>query len=234
MLSVWAIYEVTSFPSRVFLCFIWNPTTHTSVHSMVPKRSFLVTSGKFCCFLVELFHTETCGVCGEGRSRCWAPGSQCASVSQAVEILLRYFLTVLSWALPKKQGRSLEGGEMILLWWVGALPLLLQRMQSLTGRGGEMLAGVKGKTLWVGDFIQVMQIVDQKEQSGHSVPHHPLGERAEQGRQGWLSTARRSMCPILSRPWVLSHHSSVSQHCGVLWVYSLPSAPTRTIYWPHR
>lgn len=28
-----------------------------------------------------------------------------------MEILLRYFLTVLSWALPKKQGRSLEGGD---------------------------------------------------------------------------------------------------------------------------
>lgn len=110
-LSVWAIYEVTSFPWRVFLRFIWNPATRTRVHSMVPKRSFLVTSGKFCCFLVELFHTEMCVVCGEGRSHCWAPGSQCASVSQAVEILLRYFLTVLSWALPKKQGRSLEGGD---------------------------------------------------------------------------------------------------------------------------
>lgn len=36
----------------------------------------------------------------------------------------------------------------MLLWWVGALPLLLQGIQSLTGRGGEMLAGVKGKTLW--------------------------------------------------------------------------------------
>lgn len=158
MLSVWAIHEVRSFPWRVFLRFVWNPTTHTRVHSMVPKRSFLVTSGKFCYFLVELFHTETCGVYGEGRSRCWAPGSQCAwaSLSQAVEILLRYFLTVLSWALPKKQGGSLEDGKMILLWWVGALPLLPQRIQSLTGRGGEMLAGVKGKTLWVWDFIQVM------------------------------------------------------------------------------
>lgn len=69
---------------------------------MVPKRSFLVTSGKCCYFLVELFHTETSWCQWGGQ----VTGSQCASVSQAVETLLRYFLTVLSWALPKKQGKK--------------------------------------------------------------------------------------------------------------------------------
>lgn len=152
MLSVWASYEVTSFPWRVFLRFIWNPTTHTSVHSMVPKRSFLVTSGKCCYFLVEQFHTEMSWCQWGGQ----VTGSQCASVRQAVEICWGISSQCSPGLFPKSRGRSLEGGEVMLLWWVGALPLLLQGIQSLTGRGGEMLAGVKGKTLWVWDFIQVM------------------------------------------------------------------------------
>lgn len=156
MVSVWAIYEVRSFPWRVFLCFIWNPPTHTSVRSVVPQKVLHVTSGKFCYFIVELFHAET----WRGEVALLSPGLPAFlgfSLGQRGEILLRYFLPVLSWALSKKQGKKPRSwGDDIAMASKGTTLAAAEDTPSLTGRRGEILAGVKGKTLWVRDFIQVV------------------------------------------------------------------------------
>lgn len=73
------------------------------------KRSFLVTSGKCCYFIAELFHTETCGVWGGGQVALLSPGLPAFlgfSLGQRGKIVLRYFLPVFSWSLPNKQGRK--------------------------------------------------------------------------------------------------------------------------------
>lgn len=161
MVSVWAIYEVRSFPWRVFLCFIWNPPTHTSVHSMVPQKVLP-------CHLWEILllhswalsHRNVWCLEGGGQVTLLSPGLPAFlgfSLGQRGEVLLRYFLPVLSWAIPKKQEKkSRRQGDDPAVVSKGITLAVAEDTPSLTGRWGEILAGVKGKTLWVWDFIQVM------------------------------------------------------------------------------
>lgn len=146
------------------------------------KRSSLVTSGTFCYFIVEPFHMETCGVWQGGQVTLLRPGLPAFlgfSLGQRVEILLRYFLPVLSRALPKNQRRTTRRwGDDTAMVSKGTTLAATEDTPSLTGRRGEILAEVKGKTLWVWDFI-----------------NHSLGATAEQGSQGWLSTARKDSVP---------------------------------------
>lgn len=120
------------------------------------KRSSLVTSGKFCYFIVELFHTETRAVWEGGQVTllsCRLPAFLGLSLSQRLEILVRYFRPVLSWALPKKQGKKpRRWGNDTAVANKGTTLAAAKDTPSLTGRWG----GVKGKTLCLWDFIQVM------------------------------------------------------------------------------
>lgn len=133
---------------------IHQPTQVYAAWSL--KRSSLVTSGKFCYFIVELFHAET----WRGEVALLSPGLPAFlgfSLGQRGEILLRYFLPVLSWALSKKQGKKPRSwGDDIAMASKGTTLAAAEDTPSLTGRRGEILAGVKGKTLWVRDFIQVV------------------------------------------------------------------------------
>lgn len=154
MLSVWAIYEVTSFPWRVFLCFIWNPTTHTSVHSMVPKRSFLVTSGKFCYFLVELFHTE----------RVWCLwGGQVVLLTPRLPVCFCKSGSGNTAGNSAPLGSSQKTGEKPRRWGddtavVSGSTALAAAEDTVTywNRGWNVCLELREKTLWVWVFIQVM------------------------------------------------------------------------------
>lgn len=130
MVSVWAIYEARSFPWRVFLCFIWNPPTHTSVHSTVSQKVLPCHLWEF--LLLHswaLSHQNMWCVVGRAGHVTEPQGPSFPEflLGQREKILLRYFLPVLSRALPKNQAKEPRrwGDDTAVV--SKALPLLPQR-----------------------------------------------------------------------------------------------------------
>jgi len=174
-------------PQKVLPCHLWE---------ILLLYSWAVLHGAIQCLLGRAGHVAELEL----------PAFLGFSVGQGGKMMLSYFLSAFSWPLPNKQQKKprrlgVDTGVSNSTKLAAAEDTL-----SLTGRRGEMLAGVKGNGVW--DFITEM--VDEKEQSELSESNHPLGARAAGGRQGWPT---RSPIPLqgASSPAVCSKHPPFPQ-----------------------